>query len=70
MVILKNPHDWRMRKEISSACYDLDLKYDILTDIKTISENDLDGMTAKQPFIINALEEGIDSSGVPKCQSY
>jgi len=43
LIILKNPHDWRMRKKISSACYELDLKYDILTHIKTVSENDLDG---------------------------
>jgi predicted nucleotidyltransferase len=59
LVILKNPHDWRMRKRISSACYDIDLKYDILTDIKTVSVNELDKKTGKQPFIINALSKGI-----------
>lgn len=59
LVILKNPHDWRMRKKISSVCYELDLKYDILTDIKTVSETDLYGSAGKQPFIMNALREGI-----------
>lgn len=59
LVILKHPHDWKIRRKISSACYDLDLKYDILTDIKTISLNELNTSRGKQPFIINALTEGL-----------
>ncbi len=59
LVILKNPHDWRMRKKISSLCYDIDLKYDILTDIKTVSINELKSHKKKRPFIINAIKYGI-----------
>ncbi len=61
LVVLKHPHDWRMRRKISSACYDIDLKYDILTDVKTISMGELDSPRGRQPFITNALNEGISA---------
>ncbi len=59
LVILKNPYDWRMRKKISSLCYDIDLKYDILTDVKTVSAGELDKPSGKQPYILDAIREGI-----------
>lgn len=59
LVILKNPHDWRMRRQISEVCYDVDLKYDIRTDIKTISAEELREPRGRQPFIQQALKEGI-----------
>ena len=61
LVILKNPHDWRMRRQISEVCYDIDLKYDIRTDIKTISAGELREPGGRQPFIQRALEEGISA---------
>jgi predicted nucleotidyltransferase len=59
LVILKNPHDWRVRRQISEVCYDIDLKYDIRTDIKTISVGELREPRGRQPFIQRALKEGI-----------
>jgi predicted nucleotidyltransferase len=59
LVILKNPYDWRMRKKISSLCYDIDLKYDILTDVKTVSAGELNKPSGRQPYIMEAIREGI-----------
>ncbi|MEZ4529090.1 MAG: nucleotidyltransferase domain-containing protein [Desulfobacterales bacterium] len=59
LVILKHPYDWRMRKKISSLCYDIDLKYDILTDVKTVSEVELNKSAGKQPYLLEAIREGI-----------
>jgi len=61
LVVLKNPHDWRMRRQISEVCYDIDLKYDIRTDIKTISAGELREPRGRQPFIQRALKEGISA---------
>ncbi len=59
LVVVENCPDWRMRKEISFACYDLDLKYDVITDVKTITAKDLQSPKGRQPYILNALREGL-----------
>ena len=59
LVVLEHEYDWRMRRQISHACYDIDLKYDVLTDVTVISLNELQSQRGQQPFIINAMNEGI-----------
>ncbi len=59
LVILKDDYDWQKEEEISNICYETDLKYDIHTDIKVISLRELKTLKGRQPFIINAMEEGI-----------
>ncbi|MCK5055859.1 MAG: nucleotidyltransferase domain-containing protein [Candidatus Aminicenantes bacterium] len=59
LVILKKDYDWQLEDAILSSCYEIDLKYDIVTDVKLISKNELETIKGKQPFIINALEQGI-----------
>ena len=59
LVILKKDYDWRLADAILALCYDIDLKYDILTDVKLISRNELNTIKGKQPFILNALEQGL-----------
>lgn len=59
LVILKNDYDWKLRDKIIDLCYEIDLKYDILTDIKVISNSELQSLRGQQPFIINALAEGV-----------
>lgn len=59
LVVLKSGYDWRKEEEISNICYQVDLQYDIYTDVKVISLKELDSLKGKQPFIINAMEEGI-----------
>lgn len=59
LIIVNGPQDWRLRRRISSACYDVDLKFDILTDVKVISADELNTPKGRQPFIVSALENGI-----------
>jgi len=59
LVILKDDYDWRKEEEISKICYQTDLQYDIHTDVKVISLRELNSLKGKQPFIINAMKEGI-----------
>jgi len=59
LVIMENEFDWKLKDDILAACYEIDLKYDILTDVKLISKVDLQTIKGKQPFITNALAHGI-----------
>lgn len=59
LVVLQHDYDWRKEKEIINACYYLDLKYDILTDVKVISLNELHSPKGQQPYIVNALQKGV-----------
>lgn len=59
LIVLKDDYDWRTENEILDLCYQIDLKYDIITDIKIISKNELNTKIGKQPFIIDALEHGV-----------
>jgi len=59
LVIVRHPISWRQRREISDEIYSIDLKYNILTDVKIISEQELKTLRGKQPFIQRALQEGI-----------
>lgn len=58
LVILNKDYDWRLEDAILDSCYEIDLEYDIVTDVKVISRNELNTMKGKQPFILNALEHG------------
>jgi len=59
LIVLKNKVDWREEREISDLCYDIELKYNIITDTHIISEPELSTLRGKQPIFINALEKGI-----------
>jgi len=59
LIVLGKEYDWRFEKEIVTLCYDIDLKYNIVTDIKIISENDLSTFKGKQEYILNAIETGV-----------
>jgi len=37
----------------------IDLQYDVLTDVKVISVNELHSAKGRQPFIVNAMNEGV-----------
>lgn len=59
LIIVSHPVTWKKEREIVDEVYSIDLKYDILTDIKIISEPELKTLKGKQPYIQHALEEGI-----------
>ena len=60
LVIVKEDFDWRFEREVNNALIDIDLKYDIILDVRLISENEMKTIIGKQPFILNAIKEGTE----------
>ena len=58
LIIVKNRTDWKLEREISDLCYDIELAYGILTDTHILSESELESPRGKQPIFINAIEQG------------
>jgi predicted nucleotidyltransferase len=63
LVVIRGKPGWRLQNEIINACYAIDLKFDIVTDVKVIAESDLDTPKGRQPYIRQAiaLEKSYDS---------
>lgn len=59
LVIVNHDYDWQFRDKIYDTTYEIDLKHDIFTDIKVISTGELKTIKGKQPFIQDALEQGV-----------
>lgn len=59
LIILKQKADWKLEREISDLCYEIDSKYDILTDIHILSEEDLSTLRGRQPIFVDALANGL-----------
>ncbi len=59
LIVLSIDYNSDLEWKIYDICYDLDLKYDIIIDVKLITKNELSTIKGKQPFIMNAIETGI-----------
>ena len=59
LIIIKKPYDWKFENEVYDTCFNINLKYDIITDIKIVSYDELSALKGKQPFIQNAIHDGI-----------
>ena len=59
LVILKEKADWKTEREISDLCYEIELKYNILTDTHILGESELTTLRGKQPIFVNAIRKGI-----------
>ena len=59
LIILKQKADWKMECEISDLCYEIDLKYNIITDTHILSESEFATLRGKQPIFVNALSNGL-----------
>jgi uncharacterized protein len=59
LIIMKNTVDWKTEHEISDICYEIDLKYDIITDTHILSVPELSTLRGKQPIFVNAITNGI-----------
>jgi predicted nucleotidyltransferase len=59
LIILRHKADWKMEREISDMCYEIDLKYNIITDTHVIGESELLTLRGKQPIFVNAISNGI-----------
>lgn len=53
LVVLKDDYSWSIENEIHDLCYEIDLKYEILTDVKIISQDELNTIKGKQPSFIS-----------------
>ena len=58
LIIVKNKINWKQEREISDICYEIDLKYGILTDTHILSESEFNAPRGKQPIFINARNHG------------
>jgi predicted nucleotidyltransferase len=58
LIIVKQKVDWQLERRISDICYEIDLKYGILTDTHILSENELNSPRGRQPIFFNAINHG------------
>lgn len=61
LIILNNNYDWKLEIKIIDLCYEIDLKYSIVTDIKIISNKELSEPRGKQTYIQEALLTGLQA---------
>ena len=61
LVVLNEDFDWKVKDAIYDLCYELDLTYSLVSDIRVISKFELEGIRGKQPYIMNALENGVSA---------
>jgi predicted nucleotidyltransferase len=59
LVILKQKADWKIEREISDLSYEIELKYNIVTDTHVLGESELTTLRGKQPIYVNAIERGM-----------
>lgn len=59
LLIIDGKIDGQLRNQIYNICYDLNSMYDIWIDVSLLSEGDLNTLRGKQPYVQNALLEGI-----------
>jgi predicted nucleotidyltransferase len=62
LVILKNKVDWKTEREISDLSYEIELKYNIVTDTHILAESELSTLRGKQPIFVNAIQKGLYAS--------
>jgi len=59
LIVLKRKPDWNAERKISDLCYEIDLKYGVISDTHILSDDDLNSLRGKQPIFVNALKNGI-----------
>lgn len=59
LIILKNPHDWVLERKVRGECYNLASDLDFIADVTILNQSDLNSLRGKQPFVQNALKNGI-----------
>lgn len=60
LIVLNGAYDWRYKRQIQYACYDIDLKYGIFTDTHIISMDEIQhSLKGQEPLYTNALQKGV-----------
>lgn len=58
LILVKNKTDWKLERQISDICYEIDLKYNIITDTHILGEDEMNSPRGKQPIFVNAINQG------------
>ena len=59
LIVLKEKVDWKIEREISDLCYEVDSKYGIISDTHILSEGELSTIRGRQPIFVDALANGL-----------
>jgi len=59
LIVLENEYSAKGEDQILDLCCDIDLKYNILLDVHLLSKNELNSQRGRQPFFVNAINNGI-----------
>jgi predicted nucleotidyltransferase len=59
LIILREKPDWPKRRVISDLCYDIALKYNIITDTHLLAESEMNSIRGRQPIFRKAIKNGI-----------
>ena len=59
LIVMKKKTHWKIEREISDLCFEIDLKYGIITDTHILSEEEINSLRVKQPIFVNALSNGL-----------
>ncbi len=59
LIILKEKPDWKLKRKISEYCYEIDLQYEVFTDVHILAEEELTQLRGRQPIFQTALKKGI-----------
>jgi predicted nucleotidyltransferase len=59
LLLLNADINWQTKETIYEICNNINLKYDVWIDVNWIPVDELNSIRGKQPFVQNALNEGI-----------
>ena len=59
LVILKEKPDWKLKDKISEYCYEIDLKYEVFTDVHILGLEEMNTIRGRQPIFQTAIRKGI-----------
>lgn len=59
LIILKDKPDWKLQRKISEYCYEIDLLYEVFTDVHILAEEELSQLRGRQPIFQTAIKKGI-----------
>lgn len=59
LLITEKPVDYNFKNEVYEKLIDIDIENEILVDYKFIGKDELATLKGRQPYITNALKEGI-----------
>ena len=60
LIITKKDMDWHQKRRISDLTLEVDIEYDVVTDIKVYSKNDIkNSLLGHTPFMENVISQGL-----------